>query len=119
MFICVGVHVHHVSQAGVSARVGDSRHPVALNLGPYHQEEFRAASRDSVSTHLLNPRIGSSREPSAPPVHLDAVGLSYPPSAPPEDLIPPSQSSASLIKAIREELMRLSQKQAVPLGFHS
>lgn len=64
------------------------------------------------------PRSGT-REPSAPPAHLDTMGLGLSPSAPPEESIPPSHSSASLIKAIREELMRLSQKQAAPAGYHS
>lgn len=64
------------------------------------------------------PRSGM-REPSAPPAHLDTMGLGFSPSAPPEESIPPSHSSASLIKAIREELMRLSQKQAAPAGYHS
>ncbi|XP_062860330.1 UPF0606 protein KIAA1549 [Trichomycterus rosablanca] len=118
-----GVHLHHISQVGVSSRVGDSRQPAALNLGPYHEEDFRPANRDPIFEFppvsvFQNSRNGL-REPSAPPVHLDTVGLGYSPSAPPEDSIPPSHSSASLIKAIREELMRLSQKQAAPTGYHS
>uniref|UniRef100_A0A3Q2XZA5 UPF0606 protein KIAA1549-like n=1 Tax=Hippocampus comes TaxID=109280 RepID=A0A3Q2XZA5_HIPCM len=51
------------------------------------------------------------REPSAPPAHLE-VGAGYPSAPLSLDASPPTQSSASLIKAIREELLRLSQKQS-------
>lgn len=59
------------------------------------------------------------REPSAPPVHLDTPGVSYLSAPPPLDTSPPTHSSASLIKAIREELLRLSQKQAAVPSYHS
>lgn len=59
------------------------------------------------------------REPSAPPVHLDTSGVSYLSAPPPLDTSPPTHSSASLIKAIREELLRLSQKQAAVPSYHS
>lgn len=48
------------------------------------------------------------REPSAPPLLLTSATPEYPP----EDAAPSAHTSASLIKAIREELRRLAQKQA-------
>ncbi|KAI5623863.1 UPF0606 protein KIAA1549 isoform X3 [Silurus asotus] len=107
-----GAQLHHMTQMGLSGRVNEARQLGALNWGHYHEEDFRPVNRDPT------PRSGM-REPSAPPAHLDTMGLGFSPSAPPEDSIPPSHSSASLIKAIREELMRLSQKQAAPAGYHS
>uniref|UniRef100_A0A8C7FSG6 Si:ch211-1e14.1 n=1 Tax=Oncorhynchus kisutch TaxID=8019 RepID=A0A8C7FSG6_ONCKI len=63
---------------------------------------------DSSSSMFQMPSRSSLREPSA---HLDIY--------PPEESSPPNHSSASLIKAIREELLRLSQKQQAVPSYHS
>uniref|UniRef100_A0A8C8JQK1 Uncharacterized protein n=1 Tax=Oncorhynchus tshawytscha TaxID=74940 RepID=A0A8C8JQK1_ONCTS len=63
---------------------------------------------DSSSSMFQMPSRSSLREPSA---HLDIY--------PPEESSPPNHSSASLIKAIREELLRLSQKQQAMPSYHS
>ncbi|XP_049339567.1 UPF0606 protein KIAA1549 isoform X2 [Astyanax mexicanus] len=108
-----GAQLHHLTQVGLSGRMGEGRQPGNLNCGPYHEEDFnRPANRDPTSRNGM-------REPTAPPAHLNSIGMGYPPSAPPEESSPPNHSSASLIKAIREELMRLSQKQAAVTGYHS
>ncbi|XP_046720413.1 UPF0606 protein KIAA1549 isoform X1 [Silurus meridionalis] len=121
-----GAQLHHMTQMGLSGRVNEARQLGALNWGHYHEEDFRPVNRDPVLNSFDYPLVSmfqtprsGMREPSAPPAHLDTMGLGFSPSAPPEDSIPPSHSSASLIKAIREELMRLSQKQAAPAGYHS
>uniref|UniRef100_A0A667Z5M5 Si:ch211-1e14.1 n=1 Tax=Myripristis murdjan TaxID=586833 RepID=A0A667Z5M5_9TELE len=89
-----GAQLHHLTQVGLSSRMNG----------------YPAGGR--------MPRSGI-REPSAPPAHLDTPGLGYPPAPEPPDTSPPTHSSASLIKAIREELLRLSQKQAAVPSYHS
>uniref|UniRef100_W5NJW6 Uncharacterized protein n=1 Tax=Lepisosteus oculatus TaxID=7918 RepID=W5NJW6_LEPOC len=121
-----GAQLHHLTQVGLSSRisaypgVGRAAPSSSGSSGwtPYRSDEEYARAghnRDAM------PRT-SLREPSAPPAHLqhntlESSGTGYP-SAPPEES-PPSHSSASLIKAIREELMRLSQKQSAVQSFHS
>uniref|UniRef100_A0A8C9QW42 UPF0606 protein KIAA1549-like n=1 Tax=Scleropages formosus TaxID=113540 RepID=A0A8C9QW42_SCLFO len=95
-----GAQLHHLTQVGLSSQMG------GLSFPEY-----------SSSWALQMPR-NSQREPSAPPAHLDPSGTGYP-SAPPEETSPPNHTSASLIKAIREELMRLSQKQSATASYHS
>ncbi|KAG7455875.1 hypothetical protein MATL_G00245700 [Megalops atlanticus] len=116
-----GAQLHHLTQVGLSSRIGaypgmsraSSGPTGSPGWGPYRPEEeySRAPVRDAMPRTAL-------REPSAPPAHLDSPGMGYP-SAPPEETSPPGHSSASLIKAIREELMRLSQKQAAVPVYHS
>lgn len=107
-----GGQLHHLSHVGLTGRVGDSRQPGGLNWSPYHEDDSKLANREPTSRNGL-------KEPSAASAHLDSLGLGYAPSAPLEEPSPPNHSSASLIKAIREELMRLSQKQAAVPSYHS
>ncbi|XP_055030194.2 UPF0606 protein KIAA1549 isoform X1 [Misgurnus anguillicaudatus] len=108
-----GGQLHHLTHAGVAGRVNENRQPGVLNWSPYHEDDNKFANnRDPTSRNGL-------KEPSAASTHLDSIGLGYHPSAPPQEPSPPNHSSASLIKAIREELMRLSQKQAAVPSYHS
>lgn len=87
----------------------------------YSMHEKSSKGRSNlISNTCLVPTSSSSisqiprsvvREPSAPPAHLEA-GTGYLSAPLSLDESPPTQSSASLIKAIREELLRLSQKQS-------
>ncbi|KAG7454283.1 hypothetical protein MATL_G00257970 [Megalops atlanticus] len=122
-----GSQLHHLTQVGLLSRItaypgvvrGSSGQSSASVGGQYHPEEEYSRATPSRDTVLESPDTHSSsmfqmthnalREPSAPPTHLD----------PPEESSPPGHSSASLIKAIREELIRLSQKQAVVPSYHS
>ncbi|KAK1887839.1 UPF0606 protein KIAA1549 [Dissostichus eleginoides] len=83
-----------------------------LGWNHHHGDNYSRAEPEKDST----PR-GGIREPSAPPAHLDISGMGY--LSAPLDTSPPNHSSASLIKAIREELLRLSQKQAATPSYHS
>uniref|UniRef100_A0A3Q4N102 UPF0606 protein KIAA1549-like n=1 Tax=Neolamprologus brichardi TaxID=32507 RepID=A0A3Q4N102_NEOBR len=60
------------------------------------------------SSSVFQMPSSSLRDPSAPPLLLTSPTPEYPP----EDASPSAHTSASLIKAIREELRRLAQKQA-------
>ncbi|XP_035258101.1 UPF0606 protein KIAA1549 [Anguilla anguilla] len=130
-----GAQLHHLTQVGLSSRISaypgagraSSAQTGASVWGPYRADEEYSRSAPVRDTVLCSPDSSAPslfqmprtalREPSAPPAHLDAPGTGYP-SAPPEENSPPSHSSASLIKAIREELMRLSQKQAAVPNYH-
>ncbi|KAJ8002906.1 hypothetical protein DPEC_G00163820 [Dallia pectoralis] len=113
-----GAHLHHL--AGLGTRVNGG-YPAGKRVppgqtggsgwGPYPDDDFKP-TRDPMSSRA------ALREPSAPPTHLDnhTVGFSY---SSEESSSPPNPSSASLIKAIREELMRLSQKQQATPSYHS
>ncbi|XP_078529129.1 UPF0606 protein KIAA1549 homolog [Lissotriton helveticus] len=134
--------IQHLTQVGIASRLGAqitelpiSRtghiQPAVPSWPPYHVEEDFPQSRDKAqvlghqeyppSSVFHMPR-SSSRQPSAPPAHLQHSShqgpTMYYPGGSTEDL-QPGHTSASLIKAIREELLRLSQKQTAVQNFHS
>ncbi|KAM9351793.1 UPF0606 protein KIAA1549 [Symphorus nematophorus] len=132
-----GAQLHHLTQVGLSSRMNG--YPAGVRAAPghnggigwnhYHDDNFSRTEPEkdafldclpdySPSSIFQTPRSGI-REPSAPPVHLDTQGVGYLSAPPPLDTSPPTHSSASLIKAIREELLRLSQKQAAVPSYHS
>uniref|UniRef100_A0AAV2L6A1 Uncharacterized protein n=1 Tax=Knipowitschia caucasica TaxID=637954 RepID=A0AAV2L6A1_KNICA len=111
--------VHHLTQVGLPSRMNGypagGRAALGLNGGigwnPY-SDNFSRAELEKYSM------AQSGMRESALPPHLDTSGVGYLSAPPPLDPAPP-HSSASLIKAIREELLRLSQKQAAVCSYHS
>ncbi|XP_007908565.2 UPF0606 protein KIAA1549 [Callorhinchus milii] len=90
----------------------------AAGWSPYGVEDestWSASNREHVPRTCLV-------EPSVPSLHLQHTTALHPgancDSNYKDDLVP-SHSSTSLIKAIREELLRLSQKQSAFQSFHS
>uniref|UniRef100_A0A8C7FSI0 Si:ch211-1e14.1 n=1 Tax=Oncorhynchus kisutch TaxID=8019 RepID=A0A8C7FSI0_ONCKI len=119
-----GNQLNHLNQVDLGSRIKGGyplggRAPPGQTGGsgwaPYSDGDFRPTRDpvllgypDSSSSMFQMPSRSSLREPSA---HLDIY--------PPEESSPPNHSSASLIKAIREELLRLSQKQQAVPSYHS
>ncbi|TNN40672.1 UPF0606 protein [Liparis tanakae] len=112
--------------AGVRSAPGQNG---GIGWNHYHGDNFSTRAEpekdafldapDYTSSSVFQKPRGGAREPPAPPGHLDPPGGGYLSAPPPLDTSPPTHSSASLIKAIREELLRLSQKQAAVPSYHS
>ncbi|KAI4880298.1 hypothetical protein NFI96_031724 [Prochilodus magdalenae] len=129
-----GAQLHQLTQVGLSSRIGvypgvgrSVSGPSGSSWAQYRSDEEVSRPGANRETQILSfPEYSSSpvfqmprtslRDPPTPQAHLDPPTPGY---AAPEESSPSPQSSASLIKAIREELQRLSQKQAAVASYHS
>ncbi|XP_039616756.1 UPF0606 protein KIAA1549-like isoform X2 [Polypterus senegalus] len=133
-----GAQLHHLAQVGLSSRInshqgqpgrtGQSqsggsgwtsyRPEEEYTRSNHHRDPAQIVGFPEYSSSVFQMPKTSLREPSAP------VGLILEPAGPgfpsvTADESNTGHSSASLIKAIREELLRLSQKQSAVQSFHS
>ncbi|XP_023129603.3 UPF0606 protein KIAA1549 isoform X1 [Amphiprion ocellaris] len=125
-----GAQLHHLTQVGLSSQIGaypgvgrSMSGPTGSSWNQQHSDQDLSrpgASRESVlsfpefsSSSVFQMPSSSLRDPSAPPLLLTSPTPEYPP----DDASPSAHTSASLIKAIREELRRLAQKQAAVTSY--
>ncbi|XP_068162497.1 UPF0606 protein KIAA1549 isoform X2 [Antennarius striatus] len=125
-----GAQLHHLTQVGLSSHIGaypgvgrSMSGPTGSSWNQQHSDQDLSrpgASRESVlsfpefsSSSVFQMPSSSLRDPSAPPLLLTSSTPEYPP----EDASPSAHTSASLIKAIREELRRLAQKQVAVTSY--
>ncbi|KAM5171920.1 UPF0606 protein KIAA1549 homolog [Mantella aurantiaca] len=128
--------IHQLTQVGIASRMGAQPADLVSNRSgqpsggpswpPYYSRDEETARnhphRDAGHVHGAQdygtPQMFGGNRPSGrqSSAHLPP-SLCYPAGSA-ED-IHPGHSSASLIKAIREELLRLSQKQVVAPAYHS
>ncbi|XP_070785251.1 UPF0606 protein KIAA1549 [Enoplosus armatus] len=125
-----GAQLHHLTQVGLSSQIGaypgvgrSMSGPTGSSWNQQHSDQDLSrpgASRESVlsfpefsSSSVFQMPSSSLRDPTAPPLLLTSPTPEYPP----EDASPSAHTSASLIKAIREELRRLAQKQAAVTSY--
>ncbi|XP_051911415.1 UPF0606 protein KIAA1549-like, partial [Hippocampus zosterae] len=121
-----GVQLQHLTQVGLSSHMGAFPGVGRSASGPGGSSWSERRSDQDASSPAAGgesapsfPEFSSSplfqlpsslpRDPSAPPLLLASPTPDYPPA----DASPSARSSASLIKAIREELCLLAQKQAL------
>nr|XP_023832329.1 UPF0606 protein KIAA1549-like [Salvelinus alpinus] len=127
-----GAQLHHLTQVGLSSRIsaypGVGRSVSGPTGSSWNQQPLEqdlsgpGASRESVLSfpEFSSPAVfqmpsSSLGDHSVPPMLLAPPT----PEFPLEESSPSAQSSASLIKAIREELRRLAQKQVAVAGTYS
>ncbi|KAK7129860.1 hypothetical protein R3I93_019489 [Phoxinus phoxinus] len=128
-----GAQLHQLTQVGLSSRIGmypgvgrSVSGPSGSSWTQYRSDEEISRPGSNREAILTFPEYSSSpvfqmprtslQDPTTPQAHLEASSAGY---IAPEERSPPPHSSASLIKAIREELQRLSQKQAAVVSYHS
>lgn len=128
-----GAQLHQLTQVGLSSRIGlypgvgrSVSGPSGSSWAQYRSDDEISRPGSNREAILTFPEYSSSpvfqmprtslQDPSTSQTHLETSSPGY---IAPEERSPSPHSSASLIKAIREELQRLSQKQVAIASYHS